>query len=793
MGPGKFWQSSAIALIMMMSVPSKGHAEEVISVQIPKQDMVGAITRLGDIAGIQIIGPDELLANRKSASVSGTMTVRSALSAILNNETFRISELNDGTLVISDNVQAQIASSNDETVLDRIVVSGERIERSVFDTASSVFVTTAQDLEEKPEIEEVDDVLENTPNIALFGTSNLGPVIRGQSTAGPITGAGGIAGSVPRATTTIDGRPLTFNEFIFGSTGLWDVEAVEVFVGPQTTSQGPNSIAGGIYVRTKDPTFTPEVGVQASFSSFDGVRLSAVSSGPLIEDELAYRASVDYRMRDTFIDYTNPATFNTAFNPFELDNLNGRFKLLWEPSEISGFSSKITYNHLDMSQPQNEQIQPPFVNFNNAGSTSQVENTSDTVIHDLQFDASGSVTIKNRFSYTDYDSSLASDFNGLLVSRQNGEDISNETTATFEAMDGRLTGLFGVYYRSIDEDQNGIFQVPAGSFFITTNQNFVDEKESFGVFGEATYQITDRLDFTAGLRFQQDDRTRIGMVELPTPGGVVPVNFAFEDSFEEFLPKFALGYDVNDELRIGATVSRGYTPGGFAFDFRSLLMPTPAIVPFDAETSWNYELFSRAEFMGGQLIVNSNVFYTRFENAQRLVTFPLPLPINAAIVINAEDAQSYGAEVSFDYRPNEVFRIFGNAGLLQTEILEFNPGAGGQNFTGNEFALSPSFTGTIGAEWEFIEDWRISGQIRYADEYFSDDANTGFLEVDSYSVTDFRLSYSPNDDLNVFAYVNNAFDDIIPLTLISNFAGTAVGGATVATPREYGAGFRAKF
>ena len=51
---------------------------------------------------------------------------------------------------------------------------------------------------------------------------------------------------------------MGFQEFVFGAAPLWDVDRVEVFRSPQTTTQGQNSIAGAIFVETSDPSFTRE-------------------------------------------------------------------------------------------------------------------------------------------------------------------------------------------------------------------------------------------------------------------------------------------------------------------------------------------------------------------------------------------------------------------------------------------------------------------------------------------------------------------------------------------------------
>lgn len=143
-------------------------------------------------------------------------------------------------------------------VLGPITVTGERVERTVAETPSSVVVVTGEELEGSPARDSVEEVLERIPNITSEGTGNEAPTIRGVNSTGVLSGADAfLGGSRPRSTITVDGRPLSFNEYIFGTTSIFDLERVEVFRGPQTTAQGVNSIAGAVYVTTADPTFEP--------------------------------------------------------------------------------------------------------------------------------------------------------------------------------------------------------------------------------------------------------------------------------------------------------------------------------------------------------------------------------------------------------------------------------------------------------------------------------------------------------------------------------------------------------
>ena len=245
------------------------------------------------------------------------------------------------TLMAPAGVFAQgVSGSEEETAtLEVVVVSGEKVRRELKDTASSVSVKSGKDIEkEESGNASVHEVLHDVPNVVYTDTVGA-PIIRGQDTQGPNNGQNVFwGGTVPRATINLDGHYLNYNEMFFGATSVWDVESIEVFRGPQTTSQGANAIAGAIIVNTKDPSFKPEAAYQLEAGNYNSHRASIAVSGP-VGEELAARLAVDYAGRDTFIDYNNPRFQQGQANQ-DFRALNARLKLLWLPNSIPGSSLK---------------------------------------------------------------------------------------------------------------------------------------------------------------------------------------------------------------------------------------------------------------------------------------------------------------------------------------------------------------------------------------------------------------------------------------------------------------------
>jgi outer membrane receptor protein involved in Fe transport len=640
----------------------------------------------------------------------------------------------------SVSAQAQESSEPPEDTevfeLQEIIVTGEKVDRTIRETASSVSVITSENLEAKPSVADVRDAVEGTPNV-LYPATVGAPVIRGQEAQGPNTGAGAFfGGTVPRATVNLDGHYLSYNELVFGADSVWDVGTIEVFRGPQTTAQGANSIAGAIIVNTKDPTFYQEGAAQLQFGGNNRKRASLAYSAPLSE-QFAARIALDYFSRDTFIDYTNPR-FARGATDQNFESKNARLKFLWTPTDIPGLTAKLTYSYTDTNRPTTEAADAPFEEpISTTASNPSWKQRTNTTIADIGYEFGNGMALINQLQYSDIDVKRVAEpvtFGSAQIDQTN---LSNELRLTFGSEDSAVNGVVGIYAARTDSDE---------ALQIRGNSRFDDRKDNLGIFTDITYRFAERWSLNGGLRFQQDKIRRSGTS-----------NFArgeldYEETFSDWLPRISVAYDISDTATVGALISKGYNPGGVSLNFR-----TGEYVPFDKETVWNYELFGRAQLLNDSLFLTGNLFYSDFTDAQRFVVVAIPGLVGQAMTVNAEKAKSYGLELGIDYRPIDTLRLTGGLGLLRTKVTKFSSAS--VDFLGNEFSNSPSYMLSLGADWDFARNWTLGGTVRFTDGYYSTDNNDPQLAVSGYTVADLRLSYRPRDDIEIFGYVNNLFDE----------------------------------
>ncbi len=248
----------------------------------------------------------------------------------------------------------QQADPGDAETAEEIVVTGERVPRSLRETPSSVAVVDEAAMEANG-ANRVDQVLALIPNVQL-GNGSQGPAIRGMDTTGPLYALPAfLGGNRPRMTLVVDGRPVSYNEFVFGTFPVWDAERIEVFRSPQTTTQGQNSIAGAIFVNTNEPALSPEYGARAIVGSLKMRQVSALMSGPLAGDTLAFRVAGDFRYARTSSKIED--VIRGGDPSHDVYGLL-RAKLLFKPSARTRMV--LTYVHSQSQMPQTIGVDAPF-------------------------------------------------------------------------------------------------------------------------------------------------------------------------------------------------------------------------------------------------------------------------------------------------------------------------------------------------------------------------------------------------------------------------------------------------
>lgn len=726
------------------------------SFNIPAQPLAAALEAFARASGWQVDYPATVTQGKTSTAVQGQFAPQEALSRLLGNTGLSYRQTGANAVVLAEVVQG----GSGAVTLDALTVMGEKTDRALQDTATSVAVFDEKALQQRPGLTSTNDVLARVPNVVSLDSDSAAPTIRGINGTGPAVGGDAfIAGIRPRLNMLVDGRPASFNELVYGDTSLWDVEQVEVLRGPQSTMQGRNAIAGAIVVKTKDPTWDWQGGGRLMAGNDEQRQGAAFVSGPLIEDQLAFRLAVDRQTSETFIKGNEP--YPGVSNPDEFESTVLRGKLLIEPRQLDGFSTLLTVNYTKTLQPQAELVRWPEAGLQSGfpNEATMFEPRSLSGIADTTWILNDALTLENTFSYTDLAvRRFAPPGSGNV--EIDGYQLLEEPRLRFTGLDGRLRGLGGLHGFHASQDE---------SIDIAGTTLFKDNTTTYATFGEATYEVVSSVDLTLGGRLERENRRRRGV-------GVFQVDF--DETYEVFLPKFGAAWHVTPQWTVGSVVSRGYNAGGAGVTFT----PPFPLYTYEPEYVWNYEAYTRASLMGGRLELTGNIFFADYKDMQ----LPFVLGPGSTVIRNADAAVTYGSEIGARYLAAKGLTLFGSLGLLKTEITEY----AGSGLEGNELANAPALTLDVGFSYEHESGFDIGADMRYSEAYYSDAVNTPRGKVDPYWVANAQAGYRFGS-ARVFGFVNNLFDSRDELQVLTS--AFAPDTASILRPRTFGIGVDVTF
>ncbi len=331
------------------------------------------------------------------------------------------------------------------------------------------------------------------------------------------------------------------------------------------------------------------------------------------------------------------------------------------------------------------------------------------------------------------------------------------------------------------------------------------EVESFAVFGDMTFHMTENWDLIAGGRFSHEivTNTLTDSTFFPgpatTPGCPITPGFCFvnadlptvknDEEFWDFAPRFGVRFKIDEDMSIYGMVSKGYKAGGTSLGNDPLNGEAPLISPFDKERLFNYELGLRSEWLDNRVRVNVTAFHLEWEDLQmEAFRFLQPgnLGTNFEQTINIESAEASGIEMEFLAQATDRLTFSGAFGYLDSEITSDTvatlTGDYIVSLKGLELPKAPEITASLSAEyrWPMMDNeaWvrmeYIHRDGQYSDiEGLTNRQTRGVSPVGVFRVTDpGEFPYrSPDYDVvnlragfdmenwNFNVYVQNLFDE----------------------------------
>ncbi|MFN3424840.1 MAG: TonB-dependent receptor [Novosphingobium meiothermophilum] len=408
-----------------------------------------------------------------------------------------------------------------------------------------------------------------------------------------------------------------------------------------------------------------------------------------------------------------------------------------------------------------------------------------------------------------YDSSLlrnavATTANGLrtywtfpfLVERRN-KDFSQELRLSYDK-GGAFKGMLGASYLETEargallsvfnEEQFGAAR-SAGTLTPPARA------ETWGVFGSLSYDVTDALNISAEGRWQRDKvfafaggrPVTISAAAATTyglPAGTfAPLTTFFNKSFDNFMPRIIVNYDVNPDLMVYASWSKAanVTLSSFNTQFLSgsagefaAAQSIGLSVIVRPEKLTNYEVGLKGKFLDGKLYVSLAGYIADWtdQHNNRSVIFldtsiPNALPSIVSGVANTGKTQVRGIELDINAEPFKGFTINASGALNESSIRSFaDPaitrltGVTGDGFKGKQLPLTSKYSANLGAQYtgDLAEDmtWFVRGDLSYKSRQFVDPANLTWIK--GRAQVNARIGFTKGS-FGLEAFATNLFND----------------------------------
>ncbi len=574
---------------------------------------------------------------------------------------------------------------------------------------------------------------------------------------------------------------------------LGDVERIEVLRGPQGTLYGKNTIGGAVNIISRKPDLgAMHASASVTYGSYNQLLLNGYVTVPLITDKLALSVAALWDKRDGLVtdpltskkyNDRNSATVRAILRAKPTDRIElvlaGDYTrqrtalTLGYPTapilQTSLFPAGVTT--IVPAQPYGPYAYKASTSFKN-GEGQRLDHWGVSLTANLELSDIFSLTsitayrnLKPDF-FVDIDASQAKIGDVFVGVRQH--QFSQEAQLKWDMP--RFKGVFGLYYlqESVASHQEAyaddLFTFIGGPVSFT---RFIDDKQvtrSYAAFGQATYDLTDKLSVTAGLRYTHETRSYdrftttssnqafLNNISFAFPDNLpAPLNGTNSASFDAWTPSATLSYKPTRDTLLYVTAGRGFKSGGFngransLADLTLVVNGVPTLVTrFKPETVWTYEAGAKGNFLDGRVRLSGDFFYSDYKDFQARVGGGVVGSTGVFPVINAGKLRIWGFEGEAAVRPATNWNVRVAVGYLNAQYLEFNdgrrvpPSAFSCNPTGNAIVCKPAFapplTLTLGSDYTIplgnnAGAVTLGGDARFIDkQYLSVDNRPGLTE-----------------------------------------------------------------
>jgi iron complex outermembrane recepter protein len=700
-----------------------------------------------------------------------------------------------------------------QPILEEVVVTASKKDVSVTDLAAAANVIGGEDIVPGG-VQSVRDMIVDVPNLSIgdqFGFARV--FMRGIGmTSIDIGGEGAVAflqdgAIIPRPAAQL--------------MGMFDLAQLEVLRGPQGTLYGRGATAGVINMVTAKPGKDLGGYIRATAGNYGLLDIEGAVDLPL-SDALSVRLAGKFENRDGY--GTN------LFSGEEVDDRDAQaYRVTFAYDDGGSFRATAAYQHYEEDDqnfafhyfgpsegnPLGPLAVPIFGGqtvFQAGGSIYDINSDQEAIntrdgesgIITLEFDVADNQTLKSITSFQEMDRFLRDDLDSTdanLFGQNNyteqSESWSQEVTYNFSG--DRLDVLAGAMY--FEEELYGQVLVPltnicallapelcgtpVGDFLSTGRyeQNGDVDIEAYGIYAEASYQLTEAFKIIAGVRYNYEERSGTGAFVFDAAGLDVPTNQS--EDWSDVTPRLTVEFEPNDNMLLYATYNQAFKSGVINTGSTS-----PALEP---ETVDAFEVGLKGSTADGSMRYAISGFYYDYADLQ--ISFVDET--STVSTINAAEAENYGIEVEIDAALSDAFTMDFYATYLSAEYKEFfngdySDGFAVKDLSGNTLPNAPEYTFKLGLNYRAAMmggDVMLRGEYYYQDDVYFTEWNRADAYQEGYGLLNARAVYTlPGDRWSFAVWGRNLADEeVISNNIITAPLYNSLRVGSMLPPRTYGA------
>jgi iron complex outermembrane recepter protein len=741
------------------------------------------------------------------------------------------------------------------TLLEDIVVTARKREESIQDIPVSVTAYGADDLKRAVAVN-LYDLSGRTPNLTVTrnpnGPRSVNLTIRGQTVTEGLINTDAAVGLY------IDGVPYARLEGSLVS--LVDLKRVEVLRGPQGTLFGRNTTGGAVSLVTQEPVLgNRSSSFRALLGNYDLNTYQFVTNVPL-GDRAAMRVAMESANRSGYVKGT------LQQRPVEFDDEEALFirpSFKWQPNEaltveLRGDRARVreaspTGGYTAVSENSsaglavrtesggrdsilNYVLRPGDSNFRklpaivfapgvgasasagfggepawriNPQQKLDVWGYSGMVTADLNSDLTFKTILGRRGQSTMVNQGNSTPY-GLLTSllRAKQQQSTAEVQVLGKTSDGRANWVVGTFY--FTERGYNISNSFALNVINPSNPSRLigfGKNNSKAVFGQANYELIDRLHLTAGIRYTKDIKSvdvRNNVTNNFTC--TVPVVLRQDASICSGVGsgKFdAITYTASGDYQVSQTTewaillyakySRGFRSGGE--NLRSVLTNNS----FEPEYVNEVESGFKADLLAKRLRINTSVFYQDYKNIQRAVVVVDPAFLTPQTTLqNAASAHIHGFESELTAILSPALELSLNASHTNARYERYLDPATGADLSARHFTNIPKWSFSGGLVYQkktYVGTMTLNGNVDWRSRvYFGNGVSGRGTEMAPYTFVNLRAALGlRGDDLEIGLWCKNCTDRDTIIAATDTLSSLGFSFVTTGLPRTLGVDLSLRF